>query len=208
MAGPLRIFNDIAGRRLVASNTKSTEVSFPTLVQGEQPTIQLYFLDPTSGNFASPFTYVGLSGATLKLGIINGNPTGGPDTLIAYQDTWTAISSGFQGTLDCATIGISNAIGGSSSASCTVEIEVTESGGTPVKYFQGGVTIKGAVIDSLSMVPTPAASYLTAKEIEASYLKKVESAGQIWRSVSPNGLYGTDWGTNDDGTARIDSITF
>jgi hypothetical protein len=206
MAGPLRIYVDTQNRRLVRSNTNASDVSFPNLIQGETPTVQLYFLDPTNGSQANPFSYVGLSGATLKLAIINGSPTGGADTAIANQETWSTISGGFSSTLNCATVGISNALGSGSSLSGTVEIEVTESGGTPVKYFQGAATIKSAVIDSSTNTPTPVSSYLTANEVNAGYLKFVNAPGVVVRFVSPSGVWARDIGVNDDGSGKDDII--
>ena len=206
MAGPLRLYNDTQNRNLVKSNTDTTIISFPTLIQGETVTIQAFFLDPTGGTYATPFSYVGLSGATMKLGIIAGNPTSGTDTTIAYQDTWTAISGGFQGSLALNTVGVSNAFTATGQTiACSVEIEVTEQGGTPVKYYQGVNTIKAAIIDSQSSVPVPTASYPTRNEVNAGWLKKVETAGVVWRSLSPNGSWARDLGVNNDGSA-LDNI--
>jgi len=180
MAGPLRIYNDTQTRKLAKSFADPAEVSFPELKQGEVPIIQLFFQDSTDGTANIPFTRVNFAGSTLKLGIVAGDPTGGPDTLIAYQDSWTGITNGFQGALNLNTVGISNAIGNASSRACTVEIEVTEAGGNPVKYYQGPVTIKAAVIDGLSTVPTPIASYLTKNEARATYVPIVGvSSGSI-----------------------------
>lgn len=206
MAGPLNLYIDTQNRKLVVSDTKNGDAAFPVLVQGEAPTLQMYFLAPT-GVLATPFTYVGLSGSTVKMGIIAGSPTGGPDTLIAYQDVWGNVSGGFSAGISLNTIGISNAIAGGSSVSVTVEIEVTQVVGQPVKYLQTGGNIKAAVIDSSSVYPSPSGTYLTLSQSDARYLLKVEGVGVSWRAKSANGLYAVDFGCNNDGTPLIQMVT-
>lgn len=204
MAGPLRLYVDTQNRKLVQSNTNAADKSFPTLVQGEVPDVQIYFLQPT-GTFSAPYNFVNFSGSTLKMGIMAGEPTGGSDTLIAFQDTWTAISNGFQAEFSLNTVGISNALGGNPTVGCTAEIELSEPGDDPVKYFQGSCTIKAAVIDDSGTIPTPASSYVTRNEANASYLKKVEDNGIVWECRSPNGVYARLIGVDNNGDG-IDSI--
>lgn len=206
MAGPIRIYNDIQNRKLVVSNADGTNTSFPTLVQGEQPVLNLFFMEPADAGLTDPFDFVNFTGATIKLGIIAGAPTGGPDTLIAYQPTWAQITNGWQARLDCNTLGISNALNGNDDVGCTVEIEVTESGGYPVKYFQGGCTIKSAVIDSNSVGSVTLSIPLSLAEGDARYAKKIGLAGETITLVSPDGTKAVLLGCNDDGTFRTDLI--
>jgi hypothetical protein len=206
MAAPLRIYVNTTTRSLVVAPTNLQATGFPELRQGEEPTVQLYFLDSSNANLSNPPSYVNFSGATLKLGIMAGSPTGGPDALIAFQDTWAAISGGFQALLNCSTVAISNAIGNASSVACTSEIEVTEQGGFPVKYFQGGCTIQAAVIDSLSTVPVPISNYLTQNEIDATYERKIGKSGDVLRLVSPSGQWAAELKCNNDGTFSADII--
>lgn len=206
MAGPLRLFFDVQNRKLVKSFTDTTGASFPLLRQGESPAIQLYFVDPNGGTTSDPFDYVNFGSSTIKMATIAGDPTGGPDTAIASQETWTAITNGFQATYNCNTVGISNAIGSAASISCTTEIEVTEPGESPVKYFQGSNTIQAAVIDTSTVGPAAATEYLSRNEGNATYVKIIGAAGDTITLPSPDGTKAVVIGCNNNGTVRLDII--
>src|SRR3990167_1924466 len=99
MAGPLQIFVDIQNRKLVASNTSKTEVRWPTMVQGETPTLQIFFQTPDPTNALNvPYALTQFTAPTIKVALISGNPTGGADTALAYQETWTAITASTTGS--------------------------------------------------------------------------------------------------------------
>jgi hypothetical protein len=187
MATPLKLFIDVQGRALVASATSRASIATPVLRQGETVPVQLFFLDSTGGTTLNPFpSYASLSTPTFKLGICAGSPTGASDTLIAYSYTWSVISNGYAGDLNCNTAGILAALTGSSLA-CTLEIEVTEAGASPVKVIQTACTIQAAVIDDGATIPTPVSEYPTRNEVIAGFLKRITDAGDTLILVGDDG---------------------
>jgi hypothetical protein len=150
MPAALKLYVDVQNRALVASTTSTVRATLPQLVQDEAPTIQLFFLDPTGGTTAAPFSTVGLSGASVQMALMAGNPIGGQNTIVASNSSWygiTGVSGNFQGTLNLSTVGISNALGSAATLDCTAEIQFTEFGEAyPVKVYQGATTLKASVI--------------------------------------------------------------
>lgn len=205
MALPLTI--DILGRRFTASQTSKADPAKLVLRQGETVKAQLFFVDSTAGTLSSPFpSYWAPAGLTIKLGICAGAPTGGSDTLLVYQDTWTEISNGYQGSLNINTVAIASALASASSVECTIEIEVTESGESPVKLVQAACTITAAVIDDGAAIPTPAAEYPTRNEANATYVKRIGLAGETIVLVSPDGTKAVELACTDAGKLDVTEI--
>lgn len=200
MAFAIRIYVDLQNRGLVQAFNSTSPAVFPTLRQGEEPTLQLFFLDNSNATPSQPYAFFAFPGATIKLGIMQGKPTGGADTLIAAQFLWSPITNGFQAMLDCNTTEIATALAGVSQVDCTTEIEVTPSGEDPVKYFQGPMVIQAAVIDPASPTPAPLPSYMTRDEALATFLKFINLPGETCTLVSIDGTKATIIGTNNDGS--------
>jgi len=206
MASALKIFVDLQRRILVAAFNSTTPVAFPTLRQGETPVIQIFFLDSSNATPSQPYAFFDFTGATIKLGICAGKPTGGSDTLIAYNDVWTPIANGFQGDLSCNTAEITAALAGVSEKACTAEIEVTPSGEDPVKYFQGPMTMQAAVIDPGAPVPLPLPSYMSRLECLATFVKFIGLPGETITIVAPDGGSANILETLNGGAYNVDPI--
>lgn len=209
MPGAIPIFVDAQNRTLVTGLLENTIIQrFPTLRQGEAPTIQIEFLNPSSTpSLLAPFTVADFTGYTMKVGICAGSPTGGADTLLAYQDSWTLASGIWSALLDCNTVNMATALAAVASLECTIEIELTPPAGSPIKIFQGPVTCESAVIDNTSTTPGAAQTFISRAEAIAAFVKKVGDAGETITLTSPDGtkqglLY---WG--DDGAFHAENIT-
>lgn len=208
MTGAVQLFIDIVNRRLAFSFLNAATINLPPFVQGETLPLQLYFLKPIQGA-ENPFEYVDFSGSTIKVGITNfeGQPHGQlPHTVIAFQDTFSAIPNGFSGLLSLNTAGIETFLTDFAVRDSTFEVEVTEPASFPVKYLQVPVTLKSEVIDGAASVPVPTSDYMTRNESNAAFVKKIGLPGETVQFTSPNGVWGRILGVRDDGSAQDDII--
>lgn len=197
----LPIFIDYLARRFTLGAANKGDAARLIFRQGETVAVQLYFMDSTGGTLSSPFpAYWAPAGMTIKLGICEGAPTGVTDVLLAFQDTWTPITNGWSGSLNCNTTEIANALAAASSVACTIEIEVTESGGSPVKLVQDACTITAAVIDDGSTTPAPVSEYPTRNEALATFVRFINTAGSSIILVSPDGTKAVELKCGNDGS--------
>ena len=204
----MQLFIDDVNRQLVTSFTDKTVLTvFPTLRQGEKPTMQFKFLTPVStASLSAPFTVSDFTGYTMKVGICAGNPTGNSDTALAYQDSWTLSAGIWSAGLDLNTVPLGTALGTAAILACTIEVELTPAAGSPIKVLQIPVTIQSAVIDSATSAAGVAANYITRQEAVAGYVPREGPAGQGFILTSADGtkqglIY---WG--DDGELHAESI--
>lgn len=208
MSIPVKLFIDIQARRLVLSDLATPNVPGPLLRQGETVAFQLYFLDSTGATPGNPYpAFFTPAGLTIKMGVCATTTLGTGKTVIAFQDTWTPISNGYAGNLDCATVDFGTALATVASLAGTLEIEYTESGGSPVKPIITPCQLQAAVIQPTSTIPTPTPSYPTRNEANATYARFINLAGASIILVSPDGLSAIECKCGNDGsfiTAQID----
>jgi len=210
MAGELSLFIDVEQKKLVTSFYNTAEFVLPPFMQGETVALQIFPVKRVSpASISAPHSYVSLSGATVKVGICGGTgtPTGTQSdptpTVIAFQDSFSAITNGFSGTLDLNTSDVASFLGSEASKASTFEIEITPSAGTPKKYIQVPCTIKAAVIESTSTVPTPLPLYYTKNEVDAGFVKKIGGNGDSIELRSENGTWGVIIRLTNDGVLEM-----
>lgn len=209
MATPLRLFVDVQARRLVLSGASASAAPGILLRQGENLPIQVYLLDSTGGNpTTNPFPgFYSSPGLTLQMGVCADLPTGGSESLIAFQDTWTSIQNGFAGFLNLNTEAMGNALANRATRGGTLELQVTEAATGPVKLIQQAVTLQAAVINGAGVLPVPLPDYLTRVETEAAFVKHIGAPGASMILVSSDGSKAVEIKCGDDGsliTASID----
>jgi hypothetical protein len=209
MAGPIRLFLDCDKRRFALSFSSDVVAVAPNLVQGESVPFQLYFLDATGNPTGAPYSYADFSTATVKMAICGGagTPTGTPAVaIIAQQDTWSNITNGKSGLLNMDTTQVAAFLSSSDQRSSTIEIEVTPSGGSPVKYISQSIQVRAAVIQSGSEVPVSVTQYFSKTEALATFVPKIGLPGQTITLVCPNGTKALIFGIRDDGSVQLDVI--
>ena len=89
----------------------------------------------------------------------------------AFQDTWSSITSGWQGALNFNVQGIVDLLDGDAEAEGVLECEVTDNAGNTRTVGQVDCIIRNEVIDEASLVPTPTTSYLTQVQTQAQFVQ-------------------------------------
>jgi len=113
----------------------------------------------------------------------------------ANQYTWGTITSGGKARLSCNTFAFRQALGGDDTASATLELQVTDSGGNPYTYVQVPVTIRHQVIDDAALDSTTLDVAISATDAQNQYVQNRSSI---------TGLTGGG-STNLDGIATVDA---
>lgn len=171
MATRLKLTIDALNRTLAKSFSSASAFSFPPLIQGETVTLELLFVVPAASPTALvPFSKTSYTGASFRVGLCGGSgrPTGsaGGPVIIAYQNSFSEVSSDlagstWEGDLDLNTAEVAAFLAALSSNVSTLEIEITPSGGDPLKVIQTPITVKAEVLESGATVPLPLDQYLT-----------------------------------------------
>jgi len=206
-APPLNLYVDIQARRLVKSSVSTAQASSPVFRQGESPTLRVYFLDPDGGTVSAPYpTAYKPAGLGVKVGLCAGTPTGGTDTLVAFQDTFTQTGNYFTASLNCNTSEMAVALASAAQLAGRIEIEVTPSGESPIKLVQDLCLLQAAVIDDAGVIPTPRSEYPTRGEANATYTKRIGLAGESIILVSPDGTKAVELVCTDAGKLDVIEI--
>lgn len=210
MSEPLCLFIGIEKQKLYACDTSLTQKSISDLFYGDTLSMRVYLLKEngsTANNYPTPWDVVNISDLSLNLAI--GSATTDDVTLpIASQNSWSKDPDNkfFYADVSLATAEIKAALGSSSSMQRTLEIK-QDKGGYKTTIYQQLVTIKTRVIGPTTVVPIPPDTPLSKEEAVGTFCKKISDAGEIWRLVSPNGLYAVDLRVDNDGILHTDQVT-
>lgn len=161
------IYIDTAARQAVTSPAVANPITLPTLMQGETPTLNLFFLTPKNDGSQTYNVIDVTSGYSCKVALCGntatpvGQPVGNTSpTIAAAQTAFTTISSPYNGLtgplaltdplLDTL-LGANNLVN-----SVTLEVELTAAADMlPVKVLDAPVTVKASVIRGISITSTP-----------------------------------------------------
>jgi len=207
--GLLQLFVALDTKTLVAGRTSRARVTLPTFFQGDTVSLEMSFLQPNpSGGFSDPWSNLGLSGYSCRVGI-GATPVGNTSVSpAALQTSFSASAANvFTGTLALNTAGINTLLGSSSQVNATFEIELAY-GGLYETVFQTQITVKADLIETGSTVPTPEESYLTANESTALFMSKVSSPGEALYMVNADSTFATKIWTDSDGAVRMDRVAW
>jgi hypothetical protein len=206
MSSPVLLAIDGNTKQLVNFNGSAT--ALPDFYQSNSQLFRVQVVDK-SANVIDAYTVRDLTGAGLRMAI-GDTPTGasGGPTPLALQDTftWDSDNKWFYATLAFNVVAVDTFIGSAASKTAYLEINLTESG-SRTTLLQQTFTLKAVVDELTSVAPTPTDQYLTKAEILNQFVKKVGDAGEKIVLKSPNGVYGLEFGVNDDGTVDMDVIT-
>jgi hypothetical protein len=212
MALALEMYLDCLEGRLVKGLSNQDEFVFNTVYQGSALQMRVYPVIPTFSGLA-PF-YSKLSLTNLDLQIVLG-PRAGADAIKAAQYTWTKQTTNdsdgksgyFYATLDLNTSELETAIGSLDSITYYLEFRISESAVWRVAH-QRQVTVISVVKNptGAASIPTPAASYYTAAEIQNLFVRKIGLAGETVIFTSPDGASTRELGCNDD-KSGMDNVT-
>lgn len=203
MAQAINLFVDRNAKQLVASLTSTATVQLPPLYNTNAQSFNVQLQNQAS-NPVAPYTIANVTGYTLDI-VIGPTPNAAtPPALLAYADGITPTNNVFSGSLIINTTAVNTFISG---ASNTAYFEMTLIDGTGLRetLYQGTVLLKAALDTSGTVVPTPAASYLTALQCQAAFALQFGLPGQLFTLVSPAGHYARVLGIDDQGN-RIDVI--
>ena len=98
---------------------------------------------------------------------------------VATQNTWTAITNGYEGSLSMSTDKLVRLVAGNPKAAATFEIELTDTGGNRTTVLQVPVTIRGEVIKDAAVEPLGTESYYTQSQADNLFAKKSENLSDL-----------------------------
>lgn len=209
----LRLFLDVDGKSLVASETSSNAFELPAFFQGDTVALEIMLLKRTA-NYNSAYGPGGIfervvpTGLGLRVGIGTPNPATETSPPF-YQNTFTtdAETGLFSANIEITSSAAVTALNGQPSVGLTFEIKVEE-GGEYNTLLQIGCTLKARVIDIASaVVPTPTESYPTRSEADSRYVRFVMAPGQTLTIPDSTNTYAVVIGCNTDGSVKMDTIT-
>jgi hypothetical protein len=207
----LDLFNDIARRKLVNSETDASELVLPDFFHQDKISIEIIFLKTNiAGGRFKPYERVNTSGMSFQIKLfkvdVNNNAT-----VLASQTVWSSgtTENSLAAALDLNTANMAAELPAPPSQLSTVaailEFELSDAAGKFTTY-QRAVTIKREHNTSGSPVAIPGVTYFTSDEALALFVRKIEQAGATITLKSPNGTYARVIGVNNDGSAQDDVI--
>jgi hypothetical protein len=203
--GLLNIFNLIDKRILIEGLlSQGQPIALPSLIQGEQPSINYYLLTTNlAGSITSPWTKILPGSYSLRMGLYT---SGG--TQLAFQSTWTddAGNNCKSAILTYDSVAIGLALGAAASITVTLEIEITDANGACVKTYQREILLLKQAM-AAGAVTIPAAEVgATQSWVGANFFKRIGGAGEQVIMKSPSG-YQFLFYVDDDGQPKFDRIS-
>ena len=146
---------------------------------------------------------VDISGSAYRMAVFQASD----NTMLADQSTWTydAANNIIRGFLNLFTIPMIAAVGTTQVEAYFLAKIITAAEGTYI-IRSNNFFVRYDPFATGSGSPLPQDEYLTAAQMDARYLKKVEDAGVPWTAMSPDGTKQMVIGLNDDGTFQSDLI--
>jgi len=213
MTDAIEVFLNISTPQgaIVKGLSDTTQITLGPFYQGQLLKFRFYPVVPTGNQINAPyFSLVPLSG--LELYVVAG-PRAGAQALLASQPTWAKQSapdsdgkSGyFYADFDLNTTEMNTAVGTNDSIATFFEIQMSR-GGAFAPVFQTSITVLSVVKDpsGAASIPTPAASYYTAAQLDAMFVRWdnriAASYGKTPIFVSPDGSHTREApGVDNDG---------
>ena len=96
---------------------------------------------------------------------------------VAFQDTFTTITNGWEGTLSLNNDSVKQLLGQSSSVETVIELELTDGSGGRRTIAAGKAVIFNEVIDSQALIPENLSEYYTSAECDALFLTPSSELG-------------------------------
>lgn len=198
---------------LVKGLSDATPFVLGPFYQGSALNLRIYPVVPTGTGIVAPF-FSQLAIDSLDIQVAVG-PRAGAESILANQYTWsrqTAFDSEndrryFYASLDLNTTNLNAAVGTSDSYQTYFEILLSR-GSTFVAVFNTAITINAVVKDpaGAASAPTPAASYYTASQIDALFVRWNNAlfsanAGRNIVLLSPSGTRTRELGVGDSAEA-------
>lgn len=198
----LRLYNDIANRRLVTGPKSQAVFTLPKFFHQDKLSIVISFLELSGGTDPyNPFSLVPISGISFTVKIFDLSGA----VALASQSVWTPNTTEtvqtFTGALDLNTGEMAEAFtdAETKSISAVIEFEVADADGK-FTSLQEQITIHREHIVAGSPSATPGATYYTADEINSLFLRKVGAPGETITLTSPDGTKQRVLGVDDNGT--------
>ena len=199
----LTLWLDMAGNRLVESDTLNSDFALPRFYRGDVLPLKIFLLERT-GSIRTPFTRVTDATLTVTAGIV---PPAAPTSSILAQASLTFLTDHWEGTLDLGTAEIVTLLGSATEAGTTFEVEVAAGTGERSTEYQAAVTVRADGFQSGTPAPVAGVTYPTHAEVSAGYVKKVGAAGEGITLTSPDGTKQAILWLTNDGEFRADPVT-
>jgi len=206
----LILYLDTTNNRFVKSALDSSPFVVPTLYQGDVIPVVLFVLEANpSGGLAAPWSYMDDSNVSVKLALVT--PASTTPTVHASADlTYVAGANParYSGTMTMGS-GITTLLGSSASATCKLEIQLSDSATAAISTeIQIQVTVAADGIKAGTPPADPAPDrYMPQSEQLNTFAKRFGLPGEGITLTSPDGAYSVTLSVDNAGNFHADVIT-